>query len=203
MTQYDAGPGDWSDREWEDPEHKQKPQAKRRFALPPWALVTALVAVVILLCVGLIFGVRALGQRGKAANPTPTAVATYGLGAVAETTATPEALVEPSSGFVVTTTLEPGPVITITTPITTVAPAVFTEIAPGATVVVQGTGTRHLRVRAQPSTSAATLTFLTDGTELLVLDGPRTANGYTWWQVRTADQKVTGWAAGEFLALKH
>jgi hypothetical protein len=34
-----------------------------------------------------------------------------------------------------------------------------------------------------------------------VLDGPQTADGYTWWKVRTPT-KVEGWAAGEFLALK-
>ncbi len=202
MTQYDAGPGDWSDREWDDPERKQKPQAKRRFALPPWALITALVAVVILLCVGLIFGVRALGQKGKQANATPTAAATAEL--EADVTATPEGLVEPQSGIVITSTLEPVAPVTLITSTATVAPGAFTQIAPGATVVVKGTGAKHLNIRAQPTTGASgtIVTRVADGTELLVVDGPQTADGYTWWQVRTADQKTTGWAAETFLALK-
>jgi LPS O-antigen subunit length determinant protein (WzzB/FepE family) len=54
MTQYDAGPGDWSDREWEEPDRKRKPHTtRRRLVLPPWALLAILVGVVIVLCVAL------------------------------------------------------------------------------------------------------------------------------------------------------
>ncbi len=202
MTQYDAGPGDWSDREWEDPEHKQKPQAKRRLALPPWALVAALVTVVILLCVGLIFGVRALTQKGKAANKLPTAVATSAL--EAEVTEPPVSPVETTSGFVVTSTLEPqsGFPVTITNPITTSAPTAFTQIAPGATVIVKVANPPRLNIRAEPTTGSSNVLFsVTNGAQLVVVAGPRTADGYTWWQVRTADQKV-GWAVADYLVLK-
>ena len=190
MSQFDAGPGDWSDREWESPEKKQKPQAKRRLSLPPLALVAALVGLVIILCVGLVLVVRAL--RGGGAKATPTAVP-----------AEASAEIQPSPTYSLET---PGAVITATAtaelPLTvTTEPGGQAGIYVGATVVVQGTGAKHLRVRSQPTTSASTLTFANDGTSLLVLDGPRKADGYTWWKVRTPD-KVEGWAASDFLKLK-
>ena len=50
MTQYDAGPGEWSDREWESPDRKRMRHAKRRGPiLPPWALLAIVVGIVILL----------------------------------------------------------------------------------------------------------------------------------------------------------
>jgi hypothetical protein len=61
MTQYDAGPGDRSDRPWEDPERKPRPQARRRrVTLPPWALLAIFIAIVILLCIGLVLIINAI-----------------------------------------------------------------------------------------------------------------------------------------------
>ena len=74
MTQYDAGPGDWSDREWEEPDRKREPHAKRRFVLPPWALLAVIIGVVIILCVALVLFVRALRSNGD--EEAPAAVAT-------------------------------------------------------------------------------------------------------------------------------
>lgn len=189
MTQYDAGPGDWSDREWESPDRKQKPQAKRRFTLPAWALAVTVVALAIVLCVGAVLVVKAI-QKGNA-KPTPTSPP------AATTEVKPTAtysLVEPTTVVSPTATAE-------LPRLATVAPPTFTEIAPGATVVVQGTRGLPLNIRAAASTGSRVIGSVKEGALLTVLEGPQQAGGYTWWKVRTADGKE-GWAAGEYLVLK-
>jgi hypothetical protein len=189
MPQYDAGPGDWTDRDWEAPDHKPAPQAKRRFTLPPWALVVAAVAIAVLVCVALVLIVRAL-RSGPEATPTVE------MPAVLESTRSPTAVIVVHPTTVITptaTAVIPGSV--------TAAPTIFAEIAPGAQVVVQGTRGVGLNLRASASTGARILASAKDGATLLVLEGPQQAGGYTWWKVRTADGKE-GWAAGEYLVLK-
>jgi hypothetical protein len=188
MPQYDAGPGDWTDRDWEAPDHKPAKQAKRRLALPPWVLLVAAAAIAVLVCVALVLIVKALRARGEV---TPTAVVpTAAEGGPSPTYAVivPTALITPTA--------------TATLPISvTVLPPALTEIAPGAQVVVQGTRGVGLNLRASPSTGARILDNVKDGVVLLVLEGPQEAGGYTWWKVRTAQGKE-GWAAGQYLALK-
>jgi hypothetical protein len=189
MTQYDAGPGDWSDREWETPDRKRKPHAKRpKVVLPPWALLAAAVAVVILLCVGLILVVRAIRNKGD--DATPTAAATTAPGPAAPATATVELIVPADATATVVLPLG-----------ATEEPFVFTEIAPGATVVVLGTGNAGLNLRAQPTTQGKIVGSAKEGEDLTVIDGPETANQFEWWKVKTAGG-TEGWAAGRFLALK-
>jgi hypothetical protein len=198
MTQYDAGPGDWSDREWETPGRSQKDQAKkRRFTLPPWAMLAALVAAVILLCVGLVLIVRAI--RGGRQAQTPTAEAA-GTRLITPLPSAREEDLQPTvrSGVLPSPTFDLGPALTPeeTEP-------VFLEIAPGATV--RTATTLPLNLRAQARTGSASLAKLDNNTLLLVLEGPEEGEGYTWWKVRTEDGKE-GWvannAAGDWLKLK-
>lgn len=70
------------------------------------------------------------------------------------------------------------------------------QFAVGDEVVVN---TDILNLRANPSLSATILMTLPSGTALTVTGGPTTAEGHTWYQVKTAGG-VTGWVAGEFLA---
>ncbi len=189
MTQYDAGPGDWSDREWESPDKKPKPHARRRrVALPPWALLAILIAFVILVCVGLVLLVRSCKSQGEEGTPTPTA------------TTAPE--VVPSSTRPPTATIPEDATATVVLPIgeTEEVPA-FTEIAPGATVVVQGTTGAGLNLRAQPTTEARLVGSAKEGDTLTVVEGPEEADGYVWWKLRTADGKE-GWGAADWLVLK-
>ncbi len=192
MTQYDAGPGDWSDRPWEDPEKKPQPHAKRRrVSLPPWALLAILAAVIIVLCVSLVLIVRAIrgGGEDETATPLPSATATVRQTAVIPLPTTPTAALTP-------------PTATVVLPIGGTAEATpFTEIAPGATVVVKGTAGAGLNLRQQPSTYARVVGSSKEGTELTVLDGPREADGYVWWQLRAKDG-TEGWGAANWLALK-
>jgi hypothetical protein len=194
MTQYDAGPGDLSDREWEAPDWESKPHAKRqRLILPPWALLAIVVAVVILLCGGLILLVRALGGAGAEETPTPSPTATLRIpptptfDLAVPTVVITEAIVEPT----------PTVVLPTESPVETPAPS---EIAPGATVVVSGTGGRGLNLRAEPTTRSQRIAIVKDGTRLTVVEGPEEARGYVWWKVRAPNGRE-GWAAADWLEL--
>ncbi len=188
MTQYDAGPGDWSDRPWEDPERKPRPQARRRrIALPPWALLAAFVAIVILLCLGLYLIVDALRGSDETLTPSPTFTAEVSPSATVS-------LLTPTSAITPTSTV----VLTVGTPPVTTAP---TEIRPGALVVITGTGGGGLRLRSLATTDADVLATGREGTVVTVLEGPVEADGYVWWKVRTPDGDE-GWAAANWLVLK-
>jgi hypothetical protein len=190
MPQFDAGPGEWSDRPWEDPERKPKPQARRRgLTLPPWALLAILVGVVIILCVLLVLLVQGLRGGGDEEQPTPLATTTAAVSPSATVS-----LLTPTSGVAPTDTV----VLPVGTPVATSPP---TGIRPGALVVVQGTKGAGLNLRQQPTTYAKVVSNAREDTVLTVLEGPKEADGYAWWRVRTPDG-AEGWGAGEWLVLK-
>jgi hypothetical protein len=189
MTQYDAGPGDWSDREWEEPDRKRKPHTtRRRLVLPPWALLAIIVGVVIVLCVALVLFVRALKDKGDEAPAVPAATAT----AEPLPTDAPTLL----TVIVLTPLLPSEPAVELTE-----EPPTPTEIAPGVTVLVKGTRGAGLNIREEPSRQARIVVSANEGAELTVLEGPEEAGGYVWWKLQTKDGKE-GWGASEWLALK-
>lgn len=53
----------------------------------------------------------------------------------------------------------------------------------------------QLTVRAVPGTDAAILTRVPEGNQYTITAGPQSANGYTWYQIRSDDGSVEGWAA--------
>lgn len=57
-----------------------------------------------------------------------------------------------------------------------------------------------LRIREQPSQSAAQLLCVPQGTRLIVQEGPVDADTFTWWRV-TGDG-IAGWAAATWLRLE-
>ena len=189
MTQYDAGPGDRSDRPWEDPERKPRPQARRRrVTLPPWALLAIFIGIVILLCISLVLIVRAI-RSGDDEPPTPSPTFTSEVSPSATVSLlTPTAAITPTSTVV----------LTVGTPPATTPP---TEIRPGALVVVTGTGGAGLRLRELPTTDSQLVVMAREGTVLTVLEGPTDADGYRWWKVRTPEGEE-GWGADNWLVLK-
>jgi len=189
MTQYDAGPGDWSDREWESPDREPKPHARRRrVTLPPWALLVILVGLVIVLCVSLVLIVRAIKDRGD--RGTPAAVPTFTKLPPTDSPPpiTPTDTVTPTATMVLSIEL-------------TLEPPTFTEIVPGATVVVQGTLGVGLNLRTEPAKQARLARNVKEGAVLTVLEGPEEADGYVWWKLRTPDGKE-GWGAANWLVLR-
>lgn len=58
--------------------------------------------------------------------------------------------------------------------------------------------TNRLNLRSAPSTSGSVITVLPVGSQWSVADGPRSANGYSWWQLDTPSGP--GWVAGQYVA---
>jgi hypothetical protein len=69
----------------------------------------------------------------------------------------------------------------------------------GDSVTVSGTGD-CLNVRSGPARSNDVQVCLADGTALTISDGPQSADGLTWWKVKTATGE--GWVAEDFLTKK-
>lgn len=69
-------------------------------------------------------------------------------------------------------------------------------ISIGQTVRVT-TGGQNLNLRSGPGINYEVIAKLTDGTLMTVVDGPRTADGYTWWELD--GEPGRGWAVEEFL----
>jgi len=70
---------------------------------------------------------------------------------------------------------------------------------PGGQAIIRGTEEQKLRLRAEPGLTQETLRILDEGTQLKVLEGPETMDGYKWWKVQTEDGQI-GWVAGNWLA---
>jgi len=196
MSQYDAGPGDYSDREWEAPDWEQEPQATRqRLTLPPWALLAIVVAAVILLCVGLWFIVRAIREGSATEAPISTATATRPVLPTATMT-----LRAPTATIALPTATTALPTLA---PTEAPLPPDTGGIEPGVRVVVRGVNPDGLNIRAQASTQSKILKNVKDKTTLEVLEGPVQAEGYVWWRVKPVrDPKIEGWAVGQYLELR-
>jgi len=69
----------------------------------------------------------------------------------------------------------------------------------GATAMVAGTGGEGLKLRSGPALSSNAIGKNPDGTIVTVVGGPRSADGYTWWQIKSPIG--TGWSAGAWLRL--
>lgn len=91
----------------------------------------------------------------------------------------------------------------LTTPTPTPTPEAAFEI--GDRVVVTGTASRGLRLRAGPGLDYLTLDIFQDGDAFFVMPSntpeqtyPVEADGYRWWRVRSPDGLV-GWTVEAFL----
>ncbi len=62
--------------------------------------------------------------------------------------------------------------------------------------------TDSVNLRAEPTTSADVVQQLSIDTEVRIIDGPETADDYTWWQIALVDDEtIIGWIAEDFLTL--
>jgi len=75
-----------------------------------------------------------------------------------------------------------------------------TGIAIGNYVQISGTNGEGLRIRAEPGLNSNSEFLGYDSEVFIIQDGPRTADGYTWWYlVAPYDETRAGWAAADFL----
>jgi hypothetical protein len=81
------------------------------------------------------------------------------------------------------------------TPNVAIAPE---EITVGFYAEVANTDGIGVSLRGGPSTDNSRLFTVPEGTILLVVDGPREANTFIWWQVQL-DDGSKGWVAGDFI----
>ena len=94
-------------------------------------------------------------------------------------------------------TSTPLPTSTITPEFTPLASG---ELGTGSYVQIVGTEGTGLNIRSAPGLST-TIQFLAYDAEVFVVqDGPREADGITWWYLVTpVDQTRAGWAAADYL----
>lgn len=71
----------------------------------------------------------------------------------------------------------------------------------GNYVQITGTNGEGLRIRSQPGLNGEPVFLGYDSEVFIVQDGPREADGYTWWYlVAPYDDTRAGWAAANFLS---
>jgi len=104
-------------------------------------------------------------------------------------------------------TLIPGPTPTFTpqavTPtITPTQPVMVGGISVGMYVQITGTEGQGLRLRAGAGTNQALRFVGMDSEVFLVKDGPKDADGYTWWYLEAPyDPGRAGWAVSQYLTI--
>lgn len=75
-----------------------------------------------------------------------------------------------------------------------------TGIAVGNYVQISGTEGEGLRIRSEPGLNGNPEFLGYDSEVFIVKDGPRQADGFTWWYlVAPYDETRVGWAAADFL----
>jgi hypothetical protein len=113
------------------------------------------------------------------------------------------------SGTVVLNVI-PAPSDTVPPPQPTEAPTPTTSELPpppggmgisvGVLVQVSGTGVDGLRIRTDPSLQGQVKFVGIEAEVFQVKDGPKEADGYTWWfLVAPYDETLNGWAVGDYL----
>ena len=135
-------------------------------------------------------------------TPTPTATNTVTPGPTPTATNTPTATPTPTTTPTLTPVPTQTPTVTTTTtfvptdtPLLTATPTVVPTVTPVTAVVMTPYG---LNLRLEPSLDGAILTFLEEGTVVILLKGRQTAGDLTWQQVEYNGQ--IGWVSNELIA---
>lgn len=116
--------------------------------------------------------------------PTPTIIRLTAPASAVPSPTPPPALSTPIPTFT------PKP-----TPDLAVAPD---ELSVGYYAEVANTDGIGVSLRGGPSTDNSRLFTVPEGTILLVIDGPREANNFFWWQVELDDGSI-GWVVGDYI----
>ncbi|MBI5670699.1 MAG: SH3 domain-containing protein [Chloroflexi bacterium] len=75
----------------------------------------------------------------------------------------------------------------------TATPSPAPQIQVGSVVEVVSEGGAN--IRNAPGTGNAVVTVARENQQFNVIGGPELANDLTWWQLRSPDGSITGWAA--------
>ncbi len=70
----------------------------------------------------------------------------------------------------------------------------------GQTATIANTGGDSIRLRSDGSKSASVITMLSEGAVVLITNGPKDADGVTWYQVQYAGQ--SGWVDADFISAR-
>jgi len=70
----------------------------------------------------------------------------------------------------------------------------------GQTATITNTGGDSVRLRADGSKSASIITMLSEGAVVLITNGPKDADGITWYQVQYVGQ--SGWVDADFISAR-
>ncbi len=162
---------------------------------PKWMWIAAPVLVVVV-TVGLWWAIIPRDSDGADVDPTATAQALADQPTQAPTlVSTLSALPTTTADVPVLPTVGSPSAEAAATP--SAAPTVDAGIVIGDDVEVSGTS-GVLNMRDGAGTSYSVVGTLSEGAIVEVVGGPQTADGYTWFQVRTDDGTV-GWAADDWL----
>ncbi|HEX8228784.1 MAG TPA: hypothetical protein VF826_05655 [Chloroflexia bacterium] len=170
----------------------RKPRAQRRPTIwsMPLPYVRAPLWMALLLLAVVAIGVGGfLVMRSRAAQDAPSVAA---VPSVTVPVATATGFGDP------TATAPPQP-----TSAATVAPT--QAVPPGAIgkdVWIQVTSAEGLVVRSAPTRQGTRITGLPRGSKALVVGGPETADGFTWWQITRFNPQnpdLTGWSVENFM----
>lgn len=167
--------------------------------LPWWSLALMLVGVLVLSFL-IVVAIALLGGAANPANRDPIIVIV---------TAPPTPIGQPASsggatngGSQVLMGQNPPASLDLQGP---TLPAVQFTATPvtieiGKLVIVAGVDGDELNVRDNPGVIGTSIVRrVAEGTVLTIVDGPRQADGFTWWQIQSADQTIKGWAVSNFL----
>lgn len=156
-------------------------RALLRYVLSPWVVGGAILVGVSLLC-GSILVLLATRPSPGSAPPATAIVQVIPLPSATPTVAT----ATPSGGLTPTSPVPPG--------------TGSGNFAIGAYVQVTGTGGDGLRMRSEPGLNGVARFLGLESEVFQVKDGPRQADGYTWWfLVAPYDASIQGWAVANFL----
>ncbi len=97
----------------------------------------------------------------------------------------------------------PTPILPENTPTLDVPPSPPPGvIGVGAFVQISGTGGDGLRMRDQPGLEGEVLFLGLEAEVFRVVEGPQSADGYTWWFLAAPyDESIRGWAVANFLTV--
>ena len=120
-------------------------------------------------------------------EPVPAAVSTAVLNVIRAPTAT----IPPPT---------PAPTIPVTPTLAVPPSPPEGTLGVGAFVQISGTGGDGLRIRSEASLQGTVQGLGVEAEVFQITDGPREADGYTWWYLTAPyEESRTGWAVANFL----